>query len=132
MNKGVWVVFPLLVGSVVAQLNTIPLIRRVRVRVLFADGSCDISTHVKLQGARGPVAEASPDSECEVDFSNVPEGNYDLKVSGQNFVATNSVVMSTGASNDFEIKVTRAGEAARPKDASLLPIVAITDMTVPA
>lgn len=129
MLQRVCIVFVLLAGSVAAQISSVPLVRRVRVHVVFADGACDISTHVKLLGATGSLAEAAPDSECEVDFSNVPEGNYDLKVSGQTFAATSSVVMTSGASNDFDIRVTRAGEAGH--DTAGLAPVSIADLSIP-
>ncbi len=130
MNKGVWVVFPLLVGSVAAQLNTTPLIQRVRVRLVFADGKCDSSTSVKLQGSTGLVAEASPDNECDVEFSNIPEGNYDLKITGLSFLTSSSVVTASHTSSDFEVKVNRIGEAAQARNS--LPAISVTDLAVPA
>ena len=132
MNKRGCLVFLLLVSWVAAQISSVPLIRRVRVRVIFPDGTCDLSTHVKLQGSKGSVADAAPDSECEVDFANIPEGNYDLKVSGQNFASTNSIVMTSGHSNDFEVKVTRAGEGSRDDSAASLLAVSAADLGVPA
>ena len=74
----------LFAGSVAAQLD-VGNIMRVRVRLVFANGACETSTRVTLIGNGGPVAEGMTNDQCEVDFFNVPKGNYQPRVSGRSF-----------------------------------------------
>jgi tetratricopeptide (TPR) repeat protein len=131
MKSRMCVVFLLLVGSVVAQLEAGSIIQRVRVRVNFTNGICDLSAHVRLMGRSGPVAEAIPNDQCEAEFLNVPVGTYHLNVSGQNVADTDNVIMPSVGTTDFEVKVKRANELDRAGGAPGGPIVSAADLGIP-
>jgi tetratricopeptide (TPR) repeat protein len=110
-----FVVLLLLGGSVAAQLDAGNIIRRVRVRVAFGSGVCDVSAHVSLIGHGGPLAEGAANDQCEVDFFNVPEGDYHLNVSGGNFANADSgsINMTAAGPTEFEIQVKTRNELDR-------------------
>jgi tetratricopeptide (TPR) repeat protein len=112
MKSRVCVVFLLLAGSVVAQLEAGTIIRRMRIHVSFENGVCDLTTRVELMGRSGPMSEAVTNDQCAVDFVNIPVGTYHVIVSGQNMPNTDagSFDMDSTGANELEIKVKRAGE----------------------
>ena len=120
----------LLAGSAVAQFDGVG--HRLRVRVAFTNGVCDASTHVKLISHSGPVADATPNDQCEVDFGYVPDSTYHVSVSGQNIVDTDNIITTSAGSNDVEVKIKRAGEAERGADAPMSASVSAADLRVPA
>jgi Flp pilus assembly protein TadD len=132
MKSRVCAVFVLLAGSLAAQFDAGTILRHVRVRVAFVNGVCDLSTHVRLMSRSGPVAEAVPNDQCEVDFVNVPSGTYHLSVSGQNFTDTDSVIMPSTGSTDFEVKVSRANDPAPTGTGPASAFVSAADLAVPA
>jgi len=133
MKSRVFGVFLLLVGSVAAQLDAGTIIHRVRVRVAFVNGVCDLSTHVRLIGRSGPVFEGLANDQCVVDFLNVPVGTYHLIVSGQNFPDTDagSVIMESTGSPEFEVKVKRDNEPEHVDGAPVSPFISAADLGVP-
>jgi tetratricopeptide (TPR) repeat protein len=132
MKSRIWIVFLLLAGFVSAQ-DPVTMIRRVRVRVSFASGTCGFSTQVRLVSRGGPVVEGLANEQCVVDFPNVPAGTYHVIVSGQNLpdTDTGSVAMDSVGSNEFEVRVTRANEVERANGATAIPLVSAVDLAVP-
>lgn len=107
MKSHVGVVAIVLVGSLSAQFDSSIVLQRLRVRVDVSNGFCDHSTHVRLTGPNGTVAEGDANDQCEVDLGNIPIGTYNLKVSGQNFAETDEVVNLSRASTELEVNVKR-------------------------
>lgn len=104
---------------------------RVRVQIAFTNGVCDASTRVRLSGRLGrPANEAVPNDRCEVDLI-LPDGTYDLHVSGRNFADTESVITTSAGSSDFEVKVQAGDESARMGAMVLSPSVSLADLRVP-
>jgi len=130
MKSRVCFVFLLLAGSVAAQLNAGTIIHRIRVRVAFLNGGCDLSTHVRLMGRGGLAAEGVANDQCIVDFANIPAGIYHLIASGQSFAETDagSITMDSTGSNEFEIKVRRPNEPERTDGVPVSPIVSAVDL----
>jgi tetratricopeptide (TPR) repeat protein len=129
MKSHVGVAVLLLAGTLSAQFDSGTSRQRLRVRVAFSNGFCDRSTHVRLLGRNGSVAEGDANEQCEVDLGNVPVGTYHLNVSGQNFSATDEAVSLSSASTELEINVKRADNS----DGGALagPMVAAADLAVP-
>jgi len=90
--------------SVIAQTDSNTIVRRLKLRLNFVNGTCDLAARVELMGSRGPVADRKPDDQCEVDFSDVPSGNYRVEVSGLNYSETENITTSEGLA-DFEVQV---------------------------
>ena len=124
-------IFVLLIGSAIAQ-DAASTVRRVRVRVDFASGTCDSSTHVKLLGHSGLTAEANTNDQCEVEFSNIPEGTYQLSVSGQNLISTDDTIRASNGSAEFDVKVKPANESVGMPGAAAAPFVSATDLAIPS
>src|SRR5947209_6438721 len=103
------VVLLLLAGSAISQSDAGSTVRRVRVQLDFTNGVCDYSTHVKILEHNGLMAEGNADDRCQVEFTNIPEGTYQVNVSGQNFPSTDDTISASNGSADFDIKVKREG-----------------------
>src|SRR3984893_7061973 len=114
MKARMVVVFLLFIRSAGAQLATGNLIPRVRVRVAVADGVCEARAQGTMTGHDGLFAENALNDQCEVDFFNVPEGTYLVKVSGGNSIDADSGDMnvSSDGPTDFEVRV-RSNELER-------------------
>jgi len=119
----------LLAGPALAQLDIGSIVRRVSVHVEFPNGGCNRSTVVQLNGLGGPAYEASPNEQCTVEFGNVPEGTYHLRVSGPNVNSTDDVVKASNASPEFEVKVKGSGDA--DGVGGLGPSVSVTALAIP-
>ena len=133
MKGRMFVVFLLLAGSVAAQLDAGNIIRRVRVRVAFGNGVCEVSAHVTLIGHGGPVADGAANDQCEVDFFNVPEGDYHLNVSGGNIANADSgsINMTSVGPAEFEVQVKRPSEPDRNYGVPGNAFVSASDLGVP-
>ena len=133
MKGRVFVVFLLLVSSAAAQLGASNLIRRVRVRVVAQNGVCDASLDVALVGHGRPVGQSAPNDRCEVDFFNVPEGEYHVKVSGGNFVNADSggINITAAGQNEFDIQVKSRNELERNFGGPASAFVSASDLGVP-
>jgi len=106
----------LLTVSAAGQVESGAVVPRLRVRLNFLNGTCEPNTHVEVMGRNGRVAEGVADDRCIVVFRNVPEGTYQLDVSGQNIAASDAGrIEASTVSSDFEVNVTRAGNSALPK-----------------
>jgi Flp pilus assembly protein TadD len=131
MKSHVCVVIFLLVGSVAAQLEAGTILQRLRVRVAVGNGFCDRSTHVKLMGRSGPVAEGNANDQCEVDFTSIPIGTYHLSVSGQNFADTDEVVSLSSASTELEVRVKRTDDPGQASAVTASAFVSAADLAIP-
>ncbi len=133
MKGRVFVVFLLLISSAAAQLGASNLIRRVRVRVAVQNGICDPSVDVALIGHGGPVAESVTNDRCEVDFFNVPEGDYHVRVSGGNSANADSgsINMTAAGQNEFEIQVKSRNEPDHNFGGLATAFVSASDLGVP-
>jgi tetratricopeptide (TPR) repeat protein len=105
-----------------------------RVRLVFANGVCETSTRVTLLGNGGPVAEGMTNDQCEVDFFNVPKGNYQLRVSGRSFADADlsSINLDYVGPAEFEVLVSRPNELDRNYGAPGSPFVSTSDLGVPS
>jgi tetratricopeptide (TPR) repeat protein len=129
MKSHVGVAVLLLTGSLSAQFDGGTGLQRLRVRVAFSNGLCDRSTHVRLSGRNGPVAEGDANDRCEVDLGNIPVGTYHLNVSGQNFPETDEVVSLSRASTELEVNVKRADDSDAAVSAGA--VVSAADLAIP-
>jgi tetratricopeptide (TPR) repeat protein len=134
MKGRMFVVFLLLISSAAAQLGASNLIRRVRVRVAVENGICDASVDVALVGHNGPVGQSGPNDRCEVDFFNVPEGDYHVKASGGNFTNADSgsINMTAAGQNEFEIQVKSRDELDRNFGGPASAFVSASDLGIPS
>jgi hypothetical protein len=108
-------VFLLLIGCAAAQPGLDHSIQRLRVRVAFGNGMCDASARVTLMGHGAPVAEGAANDQCEAVFYNVPEGTYNVKVSGDHFADADSgsISMTSGGPAEIEVQVKGQNDLAR-------------------
>jgi Flp pilus assembly protein TadD len=120
----------LLASSVLAQLDSGTIVRHLKVHLRFTNGVCDLSAHVRLIGTEGPIPDRMPDDQCEVHFSNIASGTYQVEVSGQKFAESEELITTTNGTSDFEIEVKNRGAGAR--FASAGPVVSMSDLSVPA
>jgi len=122
-----------LVSLVVAQVDLGHNIRQVRVHLAFAGGVCDLSASVTLTGHNGPLAQASANEQCVVEFANVPEGTYHLYVSGQSVPYTDSgtITMDSGSPDEIEVQVDRANHSRTIHGSASSGLVSTADLGVP-
>lgn len=134
MRGRVLVVLLLAAASAAAQHDSGNVVQRVRVRIAFPNGSCDESVHVTLAAHNRPLMEGAKHTGCEVDFSNVPEGNYQVNVSGGDSAtadANSGISVSSGGPADFDIQVRHTHEL----EASGVPassFVSASDLAIPS
>lgn len=133
MTSRVLVVFLVLAGAATAQFDVGSTVHRVRVRLAVIGGECDAATRVALFDQAGPVAEAIANARCEADFVNVPVGTYHLKVSGQNFLQTDSESLDIGPAcfAEFEVKVKRSSDLEWNFGAPSAALVSASDLGIP-
>lgn len=134
MKGRVLVVLFLLAASAVAQLDAGNIVRRARVRLAFANGVCEASTSVTLIGYGGPVAEGMTNDQCEVNFFNVPEGNYRLRVSGASFADFDSggINLTSSGPVEFEVHVKPPNQPDGGYGFAGNPLASISDLGVPS
>ena len=139
MKSRLWVVLFLLGASAAAQLDAARMIRRVRVRVSSENGICEMSAHVRLMGLGGPVAEGTTNDQCEVEFFNLPEGNYHLTVLGDGGAHAESgeINFVSGGPDELEVRVTRPNDSNRNDGVSNdgVPgnsLVSAADLSIPS
>lgn len=114
------------------QMNPNQMNRRLRVRVEFSNGDCDPYTHVSLLGRQGMVAEGTIDSQCEVEFWDLPEGTYQVIVSGHDFsqIDGGSVDMSSSFA-EFSVRVNHGANSSSDPNAKK-PVVSAADLALPS
>lgn len=120
----------LLVSSAFAQFDADTIVRHLKVHLRFTNGLCDPSAHVRLIGSAGPLADRTPDDQCEVNFSNIASGTYHVEVSGERVAESEDLVTATNGTTDFEVDVKNRGMGASPASAG--PVVSVADLSVPA
>ena len=119
----------LLASSAVAQFESSTIERHVKLRLRFANGVCDSTTHVQLSGTSGPISDRRPDDQCEVDFTNVPTGSYHVELSGQGFAQSEDIVTTTNGNSDFEVELKGSGNQ---KATAGGPVISAADLGAPA
>jgi tetratricopeptide (TPR) repeat protein len=134
MKSRVFVVWLLLTVSAAAQIDAGTIVRRVRVRVAFDNGVCEMSAHVTLVGLSGPVAEGTTNDQCEVDFFNLPQGPYHLAVSGDRAPHAESadIKVMSGGPDEFQVHVTRPKEIIHNDGMVGNALVSVSDLSVPS
>ncbi len=126
-------VFLLLVGCAAAQLGLDHTIPRLRVRVAFGNGMCDASARVTLIGHGGPVAQGAANDQCEAVFFSLPEGTYNVKVSGDHFADADSgsVNLTSAGPAEIEIQVKGTNDLARSYGVPSNGLVSASGLGVP-
>lgn len=99
------VVFFLIVTSALAQFGAGNTVRRVRVRVAFSTGICDLSTHVALTGHNGLLVENTANDQCEAEFLNIPEGAYHVSVSGGHLSNADAGILNMTSAGPYDFVV---------------------------
>jgi tetratricopeptide (TPR) repeat protein len=131
MNLRGVVCFLLLAGSVAAQSISNSIIRRVHVRVSLPNNDCSNPVEVRLTGLNGFNAEANTNDHCEVEFENVPQGNYQVSVSGEHFATAESNFTFSIASADFAMNVPRTSTPEHVYGTAD-PVVSVAELAIPA
>jgi len=119
----------LLLSSALAQFDSGTIVGHLKLRLRFANGVCDATTHVQLIGTSGPIPDRRPNDQCEVDFVNVPSGTYHVEVSGRGFAQTEDIITTTNGSSDFELNLKGSGEQ---KAWAGGPVVSAADLRIPS
>jgi tetratricopeptide (TPR) repeat protein len=139
MTGRAFLLFAFLASSSAAQsapLDAGPptLMQSLRVHVSFASGgSCDSFTHADLVGRNGSVAQGFANSQCVIEFRDIPAGDYRLIVSGHGVANTDtgSVVVNSSDTRDLEVRVTRAGQPSHADVFTATASVAAADLKIP-
>jgi tetratricopeptide (TPR) repeat protein len=142
MQSRVLLVVLLVVSSAAAQRNlgsAAPpfrdfgsVVQHVRVHLDVPNGSCGASARVTMQSFSGPFLEGVEDKDCDFGFSNVPEGDYSVRVSGSDLSSadvSSSIHVSADSAAEFSVRLKRTGAS----DYRGLPnaFVSAPDLAVP-
>jgi len=133
MKGRAFVVLLLSAASATAQHNPGSTVPKVRVRVAFANGACDESAHVTLSAHNGPLVEGTENDRCEVEFANVPEGDYHVSLSGADVTtadSNSSINVSSSGPADFEVPVKRTSQL-DGSGMALSAFVSASDLAIP-
>ena len=128
----------LLAGTACAQFQTDSsnIVRRVRVRVEFADHApCDSSTRVVLSGAMGfALAEGSVNGECTADFFDVPSGRYRVTVRGSDAMNADDgdVEVNSVVAQDVEVHARHTEGSESSRWVSGTSFVSVKELGVPS
>jgi tetratricopeptide (TPR) repeat protein len=90
------------------------VVQHVRVHLDLANGSCGASARVTLQSFSGPFVEGVENNDCDFDFSNVPEGDYSVRVSGTELSSadvSSNIHVSASSAADFNVRLKRTSAA---------------------
>lgn len=116
-----------------AQYTPVEIVHNVRIHVALPDGSCDPSAAVTLSGSNAPSVQGNWSNHCDVDFTDVPNGEYRVDISGEKFTnadLNNTIHVSSQASMNFDIQM----QARKVPDFSGLgasAFVSASDLAVP-
>ncbi|SRR5579872_735699 len=106
-----------------------------KVRIAFPDGvNCAPAVHVSLVSGMGlAVADGFTNSQCEVEFNNVPSGDYRVVLLAHDVESSggNNVTVESHGSQAFEIKVARVGNPSQTANAISAPLVQKADLMIP-
>ena len=109
--KGPVFVFVLLsLSTASAQRDFGATVQLVRVRAAFADGTCDPLAHVTLSAHNGVIVQGSQNNGCEVTFTDLPEGDYRVNVSGKDLTTTDAdsnISVSSSGPAQFDVQLKR-------------------------
>jgi tetratricopeptide (TPR) repeat protein len=133
--KGRTILFLLLpLACAAAQHDPGNIVQHVRVHVVLLDENCNANRDVTLAAHNGPVFRGMRSEGCDVDFSNVPEGEYHVKISGRgitNADLTSNIYVSSNGPTEFEVAIPQR----KAPDFSGLPastFVSAQDLAVPS
>lgn len=127
-----------LVGTGAAQVERgmSDMVRRVRVRVSFANNSpCDSSTRISLAGDAGfAVAEGSVNGECVAEFFDVPAGNYRVTLSGPNVANADegAVEINPVIVQELQVRARHTGESDPMHGAAAGAFVSAVELGTPS
>ena len=102
----IFVLLPLSFAA--AQFNTMETVQNVRIHIALPDGTCDPNAAVTLSGSNEPLVHGTWNNHCEVEFLNVPKGEYRVDISGERFTnadLNNTIYVSSNGPIDFEIQM---------------------------
>jgi Flp pilus assembly protein TadD len=121
----------LLTGSVAAQFDSQPKLRRITIRIVASNSdACDVSTRVTLRDLSGPAAVGSPNSDCEVPFT-VPAGTYQVTVSGSHVAPVDTrIAIEAGGPSEVDVRV--ESSSAHSNGVSDSPVVGIAELSIPS
>lgn len=107
-------------------------VQHVRIHLDLPNGNCEASARVTLQSLSGPFIEGVENNDCDFEFSNVPEGDYSVRVSGTELSSadvSSSIHVSADSAADFNVRLKRTGAP----NYSGLPnaLVSAPDLAVP-
>lgn len=132
--QGRTLVFLLLpLACAAAQYSPKDIVQNVRVHVALADGSCDPSAAVTLSGSNALIISGDWNNHCDVEFTDVPEGEYRVNISGERFTTAdlnNTFYIASNAPTNFVIQM----QPRKFKDFGGLgasAFVSATDLAVP-
>ncbi len=133
--KGRTILFLLLpLACAAAQHDPGNIVQHVRVHVVLLDGNCNANPDVTLAAHNGPVVRGMRSEGCDVDFSNVPEGEYHVNISGRgitNADLNSNIYVSSNGPTEFEVAMPQR----KAPDFSGLPastFVSAQDLAVPS
>ncbi len=129
MKSRVCCTFLLLCTFAVAQLDSVN--QRLRIQMSFSGGTCDTSAQVTLVGHSSLIAAAVPNDQCYVEFPNVPDGTYHVRVSGKNFAPSDNQITTSAGSTDFAIRISTGDDSVRVGMMALSPSVSVGELRVP-
>ena len=130
MKRGVFGLLLLSLSAASAQYDFGATVQRVRIRIAFANGTCDALTHITLSSQNGVIVEGSQENHCEVDFINVEEGDYRVNVSGRDVTTTDvDITVSSRGPAEFNLPLKRTTVLENIIPASSL--VSASDLAIP-
>src|SRR5205085_11871372 len=105
--KGRTIFFLLLpLACAAAQFESANTVHKVRVHVASANGNCDTKTQVTLSSHNGSMVRGNHADPREVDFVNIPEGDYYLQASGEVVThadANSNIHVSPSGPTEFDV-----------------------------
>lgn len=107
----------------------------VKVHVAFPEGTgCGVATHVSLIGPAGiAVAEGYTNSYCEIEFTNVPGGNYNIVVGGRDAASSvnSNITVDSRGGEDLEVRMTAPAYSGQPTGTGSVAFVPKADLVIP-
>jgi tetratricopeptide (TPR) repeat protein len=132
--KGRTIFFLLLpLACAAAQFESANTVHKVRVHVASTNGNCDANTQVTLSSHNGSMVRGNHADPCEVDFVNIPEGDYHLEVSGEGFTnanANSNIHVSPSGPTEFDVPV-RQRNAPEFSGVAASAFVSASDLAIP-
>src|SRR5579862_3343370 len=117
-----------------AQFDSGHVGQQVRVRVTFRNGGCDTSAHLSLMGHGVRVADGWANDQCEVNFSSVQAGSYQLSLIGGGVASADlgTIEVTSSGINEFDVRLERATDARRNTGVYGNAFVSTSDLGIPS